>query len=73
MKVRYNELEIKLLKNVTHSLEILDLRYSLKRAKTLFLPGSGFRSSSSRKVGRQILDKTGQRVSDETLRYERHR
>ena len=36
-KVEYDKLEIKLLKNVTHSLEVVDLRYSLRRAKTLSL------------------------------------
>ena len=36
-KAGHDELVIKLLKNITHSLEVDDLRYSLNRAKTLSL------------------------------------
>ena len=68
-KVGYDELGLKLLKNVTHSLEEVDLRYSLKRTKTLFF----VRSSSSPKVAREILEKTEECVSDEIVRRERHR
>lgn len=33
---------------------------------------SGVRGSSSRQVAREIWERTGQRVSDETVRHERH-
>ena len=54
---------------VTRSLEVIDLRYSLKRAKTL----SFVKGSNSRKVARKILDKTKECVSDETVRREHYR
>ena len=69
MKVGYDGLGIKLLKNVTHSLEVVDQRYSLNRAKTSSL----VKSPRSRKVAGEILEKTGQRVNDETVRREHHR
>ena len=62
-KAGYDELEIKLLKNATHSLEVVDLRYSLNRAKTWspleVLPGA----AALENLQREILEKTGQRVS----------
>ena len=65
-KVGYDKLGIKLRKNVTHSLEVLHLRYSLKGAKAL----SFVRSSSSREVAKE---KTGEYVRDETVYLEHHR
>ena len=65
-KLEYDELGIELPKNVTHSLEVVDRRHSLNRAKTL----SPVRSSSSQKVAKE---KTGEYVSDETIRREHHR
>ena len=44
------------------------LRYSRERAKTL----SPVRSSSSRKIAGEILEKARQHASDETVRRERH-
>ena len=62
----YDEFGLKLLENMTRSLQVVDLRFSLNRAKRCRLS----RSDSSRKVAKE---KTEERVSDETVRDERHR
>ena len=44
-----------------------------QESKNIIASASGIRGSSSRKVARYILKKTGQRVNDETVRRECHR
>ena len=44
-----------------------------QESKNIIASANGFRDSSSGKVAREILEKTGQRVRDEAVRCERHR
>ena len=43
-----------------------------EESKNIITSASGVRSNSSRKVAREIFEKTAQRVSAETVRRERH-